>query len=341
MDTEKHSYTLEQIPANRRLIEVLYLHGKITKEAREYAMNLLYLHNQWGFWISRLLLIIGATLILSGIVYFFAFNWAKITPIMKLFSIQLGIIGCLIVSYLYSLQRISGQVLLLSASVLVGVFMAVFGQIYQTGADAYQLFMMWSLLTFGWTLVSNFAPQWIFWLVIINTFLVLWWQQDALPTKQMEFMIFVYMISLNGAILALREYFSMKKAYEWLKAQWIRLMLTIVILLIMLIPIIIWIVVDPSRATKSIMLSGVMGLIGHGAVYFFYRYRSPDIYSLAATVLSGSIIVEAAGLKILFEMFRRTDAIMFLLMGLITLGVFTYAIIYLRKITKEMGGGYV
>jgi len=46
MDTEKHSCTLEQIPANRRLIEILYLHGKITKEAREYAMNLLYPHNQ-------------------------------------------------------------------------------------------------------------------------------------------------------------------------------------------------------------------------------------------------------------------------------------------------------
>lgn len=340
MDTEKHSCTLEQIPANRRLIEALYLHKKITKEAREYAMNLLYPHNQWGFWISRLLLTIGATLVLSGIVYFFAFNWAKITPIMKLFSIQFGIIGCLIASYLYSLQRISGQVLLLSASVLVGVFMAVFGQIYQTGADAYQLFMMWSLLTFGWTLISNFAPQWIFWLVIINTFLVLWWQQEALPTKQMEFMIFIYIISLNGATLALREYFSMKKAYEWLKAQWIRLMLTIATLLIMLIPIVVWIV-DPSRATKSIMLSGVIGLIGHGVVYFFYRYRSPDICSLAATVFSGSIIVETAGLKVLFEMFRKTDAIMFLLMGLITLCVFTYAIIYLRKITKGMGVDHV
>jgi len=258
---------------------------------------------------------------------------------MKLFSIQFGIIGCLVASYLYSLQRISGQVLLLSASVLVGVFMAVFGQIYQTGADAYQLFMMWSLLTFGWTLISKFAPQWIFWLVITNIFLVLWWQQAALPTKQMEFMIFIYMISLNGATLVLCEYFSVKKVYEWLKAQWIRLILTIFTLLIMLIPIVIWIV-DPSRATKSIILSGVIGLIGHGAVYFFYRYRSPDICSLTATVLSCSIIVEAVGLKILFEMFG-TYEIVFLLMGLITLVVFTYAIIYLRKITKEIGVDHV
>jgi uncharacterized membrane protein len=174
MDTEKHSYTLEQIPANRQLVEELYSHGKITGEAREYALNLLYPHNQWGLWVSRLLLTLGAALVLSGIIYFFAFNWAKITPTMKLSSIEIGIFSCLIGAYFYSLQRMSGQVLLFSASVLVGVFMAVFGQIYQTGADAYQLFMMWSLLTLGWTLISNFAAQWIFWLVITNIFLVLW-----------------------------------------------------------------------------------------------------------------------------------------------------------------------
>ncbi len=340
MDTEKHSYTLEQIPANRGLVEELYSHGKITREAREYALNLLYPHNQWGLWISRLLLTIGAALMLSGVVYLFAFNWAKITPAMKLSSIQFGIIGCLIGAYFFSLQRITGQVLLLSGSVLVGVFMAVFGQIYQTGADAYQLFMMWSLFALGWTLVSNFAVQWIFWLVITNIFIVLWWEQSALPTKEMKSMIFTYMAILNGSALALREYFTLEKAYEWLEARWTRVVLTIATLLIMLIPIVMWIG-EPGRATKSVMLSGVVGLIGHGAAYYFYRYKLPDMWSLAATVLSGCIIVESVGFKIFYEMFRRTHSIMFLLMGLMTLGVFTYAIIYLRKTAKEMVAEHV
>lgn len=193
MDTEKCHYTLEQIPANRRLVEDLYSHGKITREAREYALTLLYPHNQWGLWISRLLLTVSVVLILCGIVCFFAFNWTKITSAMKLFSIQFFIISCLIGVYFHSLQHANGQVLLLSASVLVGVFMAVFGQIYQTGADSYQLFMMWSLLTIGWTLISNFAAQWILWLVITNIFLVLWWEQVALPNTEMGFMIFSYL----------------------------------------------------------------------------------------------------------------------------------------------------
>ena len=321
---------LNQISANRRLVEELYAHGHITHEAREYALDILYPADKWGVWIARLLLAIGSALILCGIVYFFAFNWAKITPLVKFSSIQIAMVGCLVGAYIYSLKRVSGQVLLLSASVLTGVFMAVFGQIYQTGADAYQLFMMWSLLTLGWTIISNFAPQWIFWLAITNTFLILWWDQAALPERDMEHMIYVFLIILNGAALGLREYFVTDKSKAWLHPRWIRVLLTIAVLLPMLIPIVVF-VVEPNRATPSIFTAAIIGFIGHGLTYAFYRYKMQDMWSLAATILSVCIIVEAAGLKLLAEMFDDFEFFMFLLMGLMTLGIFTTAVIYLRK----------
>lgn len=302
----------------------------MTHEAKEYALNVLYPADKWGIWISRLLLTIGSTLILCGIVYFFAFNWAKITPFVKLSSIQIGMFGCLIGAYFYSINRISGQVLLLSASVLTGVFMAVFGQIYQTGADAYQLFMMWSLLTLGWTIISNFAPQWLLWLAITNTFLILWWQQAALPDRDMEGMIYVFLIALNGVALGLREYFATDEDKEWIQPRWIRVLLTIVVLLPMLIPIVIF-VLEPSRTTPSISAATFIGIVGHCLIYAFYRYKIKDMWALAATMLSICIIVEASGLKMLAEMFDNHDFFMFLLMGLMTLGVFTAAVIYLRK----------
>ena len=342
MDTEKHSYTLEQIPADRRLVEELYSHRKITSEAREYALNILYPLNHLGLWVSRMLLTIGVALVLSGVIYFFAFNWSKIHPAIKLLSLEVGIIGCVIGACFYCLQRISGQVFLLCASVLVGVFLAVFGQIYQTGADSYQLFMMWSLLTLGWMLISNFAVQWIFWLVITNIFLVLWWQQAALPTQEMASMIFTYMALFNGAVLLLREYFAVAKAYEWLAARWTRVVLTVATLLIMLSPIYLWLI-DANPATKSTQLSAVIGLVGHGAIYYFYRYKLPDIWSLAATVLSGCIVIEAAGYELLRELhhFHLGTPIYSLLLGFLTLGVFTCAIIFLRRIAKEMGADNV
>ena len=352
MDTEKRS-VLEQIPADRELVEKLYAHGKITQEERGYALNFLYPHDQWGVWVSRLLLIVGAVLILSGIVYLFAFNWAKVTPAVKLYSIQFGIISCLIGACCYSLRCLSGRALLLSASVLVGVFMAVFGQIYQTGADAWQLFMMWSLLTFGWTLMSNFATQWIFWLVITNIFLMLWWMQAALPTREMEAMIFTYMAIFNGVALALREYLVAEKKYEWLGGRWTREVLVGTLLLITLSPITVGIAVPD--ATASLILSSVVGFIWHGTAYFLYRYKWPDMRSLTATVLSGCIIVLTVGNNILFEIvmelnirariFTNVSAIeediIYLFKGLMTLGIFACAIIYLLKTAKEMKADHV
>jgi len=321
---------LEKIPANRRLVEELYVHAKISHEAKEYALDVLYPADKWGLWISRTFLAIGSALILAGVVYFFAFNWAKIPPLVKFSSIQIAMVGCLAGAYFYSLKRISGQVLLLSASLLTGVFMAVFGQIYQTGADAYQLFMMWSLLTLGWTLISNFAPQWIFWLAITNTFFILWWKQAALPDHDMEHMIYFFLTFLNGSALALREYFVEVQDKAWLQPRWIRVLLTIAVLLPLLIPILVFIF-EPDKATPSILITAALGFLGHGLIYAFYRYKMKDMWSLAATMLSVCIIVEAIGFKIIHEMFDDLWFFRFLLMGLMSLGIFTSAVIHLRK----------
>ncbi|MEO0443394.1 MAG: DUF2157 domain-containing protein [Pseudomonadota bacterium] len=323
--------SIDKIPANRRLVDELYAHGKISYEAKEYALEILHPADNWGAWISRLLLSAGSALVLSGIVYFFAFNWTKITPFIKFSSIQIDMVGCLLGAYRYSLKSISGQILLLSASVLTGVFMAVFGQVYQTGADSYQLFMMWSILILGWTIIANFAPQWTLWLVITNTFLILWWTQAALPEPDMEFMIYAILSVFNGTALALREYLARSKDNAWAQPKWTRVLLVIATLLPMLIPIVA-LIVEPNRATPSIFIAAVLGFAGHALLYFFYRYKIQDMWSLSATALSICIIVEATGLKVIVEMFDGLDFFMFLLMGLMTIGIFTAAVMYLRKI---------
>lgn len=329
-------HKLEEIPADRRLIDMLYDQQKISKEARECALNLLYPRTQWGLWLSRLLFIIGIALILSGVVYFFAFNWAKMTPAVKISLIEISIITCLIGAYVRSLQHLSGQMLLLCASTLVGVFIAVFGQIYQTGANTYQLFMAWTFLTLGWTLISNFPAQWIGWLLVTNTFLYLLWKQAVFPTEPMQYLIFSYMAILNGSVLVLREYFITQKRYEWLKPRWLRLTLLIPTLLIMLLPIAIWIN-GPIIPSTSIVIGLAVSLMGHTIAYYFYRYRLQDVPALSATVISLCIMTEGIAFKIVKYILRnQKEFIPFLFMGVATLCIFTYGIIYLRKSIKKM-----
>lgn len=323
-------FSLEHLRADPRMVEELYAHDKISPEARAYALDYLSSANQWGLWCSRVLLAIGSTLVLSGLIYFFAFNWSKIPPLIKLSSIQLGIVGCLIFTYFYTLKRLIGQNFLFCASFLVGVFMAVFGQIYQTGADAYKLFMMWSLMIFGWILISNFSPLWILWLAVTNLFIILWWDQGALPDHSMKYMVFIYLVILNSALLSLREYFAGDKDKFWMQQPWVRGVLVLAVLIPMAFPIII-LIMNPS-SNFSIIASAGLGLLGHTVMYSLYRYQRPNIKALAATILSLCIIAEVLALKVIAELPGMSDILMFLVMAVATLTIFSVTAIYLRKL---------
>ena len=271
---------------------------------------------------------------------------AKIPPAVKLTAIQAALIGCLAGACYYSLKKLSGQVWLLAASVLVGVFLAVFGQIYQTGADAWQLFALWSVLVLGWASISAFAAHWLLWLALANVSLWLWWEQAAVPGREMGSLIFIWLALLNGAALALREYFTLCKGYTCLAARWTRLLLTVAILAMMLQPMLEWIAY-PNRVTLSMMLAGVVGVIGHTALYYLYRHRLADFWSLAATVLSACILL--AYIAINKSVFGREPSLLgvyigyelaTLLAGLFTIVLFTAGALYLKHAAMQMEAGH-
>ncbi|PCJ85188.1 MAG: hypothetical protein COA52_16430 [Hyphomicrobiales bacterium] len=335
MTGQHQNITLDQIPANRDLIEELYAHGKISREARSHALHLIHPHALWGLWISRLLVAFGTALVLAGIIFFFAFNWARITPLMKFSLIEFGVVLCLAGAFFFTLKSLGGQVLLLCCSVLVGVFMAVFGQIYQTGADAYQLFMMWSLLTLGWTLLSRFTAQWVFWLVITNLFLVFWWEQGSNHSKTAEYTIYLAMGLLNGAALGLREYLVLFRGSLWPAARWTRAALVIATLFCALV-LVIHMILDENRMSLPIAFGGVAGLVGLAAIYLIYRFRFSDMWPLAAAVLSICLIVTVTCIKLLVEAdFGSSGAATLFYSGLVTLIVFSLAGGHLKNLMVD------
>ncbi|WP_299379163.1 DUF2157 domain-containing protein [uncultured Kiloniella sp.] len=333
--------SLDQIPATRALIDQLYSCGKINRQARNAALQHLIPHTQWGIWASRLLLGLGVCLVLSGVIYFFAFNWAKLLPAHKLGGIQFAIIASIIAACVCGLNRLSGQLALISASVFVGVFLAVFGQIYQTGADAYQLFMVWSLLILGWTILSRFAAHWVLWLVVFNVFLGLWWEQ--VPTARSWIgpdwspLILPLLACFNGLVLCTRELLSQRSAssYDWLSAKWTRWIILIPILTLLNIPILL-LIVSPDLAYEGVFIGSFVGAIGHICVYVYYRKIVKDIWSLAAITISALIIVEILTIRVLFEILMDEEELGLLLMGIVTIGIITGFTMYLRYLTRTL-----
>jgi uncharacterized membrane protein len=82
---------------------------------------------------------------------------------------------------------------------LVGVLFAVFGQIYQTGANAYDFFLGWTIFITLWVLISNFAPLWLVFITLINTTLILYSQQVAHDWS--EVFVFTLLFIINVLFL--------------------------------------------------------------------------------------------------------------------------------------------
>ncbi len=340
MDTISNAaLPLTDIRANRQMVDALASGGCLSPQAREFALGMLYPSQQWALWISRLLLTLGASLVLSGIIYFFAFNWARISPVAKLGSLEAMIAFCLMGSFFYGLERISGKMLLLCASVVLGVFLAVFGQIYQTGADAYSLFLTWSALILPWVILCRFAALWAVWLMVSNTAIILCWQQAVLPSHQVEMMILPLMALFNAVFLALRE-IGAERGLEWLSERWTREILVLPVLTCAAIPIIWLIIEDYDRVTYSIRWGALTGLALHAGLYLYYRYRRVDMWALATIVLSACIIVEAMFFHLLVDRILHVEAFTLLLLGGITIAIFTSAIVYLRRVAKSAEGGH-
>ncbi|MDG1433335.1 MAG: hypothetical protein P8Q41_04965 [Saprospiraceae bacterium] len=59
-------------------------------------------------------------------------------------------------------------IILLGARMLVGALFAVFGRIYQTGANAYDFLLGWTVFVALWVFVSNIEAMWLFLLILIN-----------------------------------------------------------------------------------------------------------------------------------------------------------------------------
>ena len=205
------------IPLLRRLLAADALHLEEVKRMERRLRREL----PWSLWLDRGLLILGVILIVAGIGYFFAHNWQHLTE-----NDKLGLAGgSVLIAFLGAIyagaDRFLGKLLLLAASLLVGVFIAVFGQIYQTGADTYELFQAWALLILPWVVLGRFVPLWLIWLGLVNLAIGFYWPVSVyllLGSEQAE-SCFRYetlsLFALNLAALSLREWAG------WSKIAWL------------------------------------------------------------------------------------------------------------------------
>lgn len=191
-------------------------------------LDAVYAERDAAFWhrrAMRALLALGAGHLLVGIVFFFAYNWADLAAFAKFGLIQVGIVACVALSIRLAIESAAGQALLIGASVLTGVLFAVIGQVYQTGADAYELFVAWSVLILPWVIASRSSAHWFLWMAICFAALSFYSAQVLRPLALINSdQITVLLSALTLGFLVLRETTVFFRV-DWMAQRWLRLVL--------------------------------------------------------------------------------------------------------------------
>ncbi len=281
----------------------------------------------WRTFLDKLLLANGGGLLLFGIIFFFAFNWQELTRFHKFAMIE-GLIVASLYAYHHWYSRSSAPTILLASSVLVGVLLAFFGQTYQTGADAWQLFAVWAALIAPWVLLARFSSLWFLWLALINIALSLYYQVFhgfwgwGFGSEGMQFIQF----SLNTSALMLWELAATR--YDWLSGR-----REVRLLAVASGASVTWLTLDAifnnHHELSLIVVCYPLWLV---VGYWVYRRWLGDLFMLAGGWLT-LIVTSTAFIANLFLHHGNSES--FFLLTVWVLGVSVIAINWLKKIAQE------
>jgi len=325
---------LSDIVIDRSMLDAMAAKGSIDADLRRASLEWLHPPHLWAQWVIRLLLAFGTALVLTGILFFFAFNWASLPDLAKLGLIQAALLAVVLGAWWFGTGRIVGQLLLIAASVLVGVFMATFGQIYQSGADAWTLFAIWAVAITPWSVLSRSPFHWLVWFALVNLALSLWWDQTIDAGRYKQDMLAILMATLNLVLLTLREVLTRGKPTHWLAPLWTRWLLLAAIL-VSSFPFLYEGYSDPAESLL-LLVAAVCATVVIAALFLAYRLTDPDIPALAMILLLACLLVVLLFANLLDALDMSNLGVTFFT-ALVAIGVFALAAGYLRGLLSKAG----
>jgi uncharacterized membrane protein len=278
-------------------------------------------HAEWGAFLGRLTLWLGTIALAAALIFFLAFNWDDLGRFAKFALVEAAIAAGLLACWRFDLDSAPGKAVLLLLSLLTGALLALAGQVYQTGADTWQLFAWWAALILPWVLVGRSSPLWLLWLVLLN--LAAWLYFELF--RDGETLLWALFV-LNALALAAWEA-GHRAGLAWLRDDWPPRLVAMA----------------AGTMATALAVMGIMGGTGSGplailayfgwlaAIYVWYRRVRPDLFMLAGGFLSLVVAVVA----FLSQNMLGSAAGGFLLIGLVVIAMSAGGAIWLRSAARE------
>jgi len=271
-------------------LQLLAQKGVLDSQSYERALKIIGYTpdaSKWNRFLNTLLLVLGAGFTVCGIYFFFAYNWADMNRFVKLGIIETMIVGLIIATSSISLGKLPGKITLTVAGVLVGALLAVFGQIYQTGADSYTLFFYWTVFISCWVFISRFTPMWFIWISLINTSVLLYWDQMVGYGSESQLMFFGFLI--NGVFILLWEFYSTKT--DWLTSRWTPRILSAAVFYITTAAAVFFVTDELDKDTYIVILT-ILFVFINAAVLYIYSQKKLDMFMLTISAISLMVVFD-------------------------------------------------
>lgn len=170
---------------------------------------------EWAHFLLRCLLVFGTVLTVAGVVFFVAAYWQEFGRFGKFAALEGALLAAAVLAWRIGIDRLGGKVALTAAAMLVGALIALYGQTYRTGADAWENFLLWAALILPWVLAARFSALWLLWLGVANLAVRLYgWQTH--PWDQ-RFLVAAGV--LNGVAWIGWE-MARRRGVRWLDGTW-------------------------------------------------------------------------------------------------------------------------
>ncbi|MCA9681574.1 MAG: DUF2157 domain-containing protein [Myxococcales bacterium] len=248
----------------------------------------------WSAYLYWHALIIGVVLLVAGVIFFVAANWSALDGFVRMGLVGgLMVLATLVGGFLG--ETLAGRAMSLLGGLLFGPLLALYGQIYQTGADAWELFALWTLVLVAYGALVRFAGTWVVALLGLHIACFAWINQELGSDfyDDSGAWIVTALALVDAGVVALGERFTSGRERDVITGTAAYFGLAI------LLPFSILLIFD--EGSTAALPGLVLTILALAAIWLVYRWRRPDLAMLAAFATMITIIVTAACGRLLLD----------------------------------------
>jgi uncharacterized membrane protein len=284
----------------------------------------------WRKFLETLFLWLGAASLAASVVFFVAANWQALGRFAKFGMVELALVVAIALAVWRGLDTLPGKAALVVAALLAGALLALVGQVYQTGADTFELFAAWAVAIIAWVLAARLPALWMLWIAILNLAAFFYFQ--IVPGRSLWMLFgprtsFLASFAVNALALAAWEY-AAARGVAGFAVRWAPRVLAFAGGVAITALAVLAIVEFRDHAGWHLVIYALW----LGTLFWAYRVRSVDLFVLSGGVLSAIVVVAVGLAKLLFDR-GGSDAV--LLMAIVVISGAGLGAYWLRRVGAE------